>query len=182
MFELDRLRDELARITQRGIGMPIAGMIFWLAAAFAESRLSANSAALFAFFATGIVFPMGWAITRLLGGDLMHKGHPLTSLGMLLNFVQLFYWPILIAIFAIRPSLVPFVMSCLFGSHFLAYGWLYRSRGYTTLGIAGPTAATILQVLTPVHSNVAIPATTAIVYLIAAVLLHGENRRQLATA
>jgi hypothetical protein len=180
--ELDRLREELARITQRGIGMPIAGMIFWLAVAFAESRLSANSAALFAFVATGMVFPIGWAITRLLGGDLMHKGHPLTSLGMLLNFVQLFYWPILIAIFAIRPSLVPFVMGCLFGSHFLAYGWLYRSRGYITLGVAGPTVATILQVLAPANSIVTIPAVMAIVYLIAAVLLYGENRSKLARA
>lgn len=180
MCELDRLRDELARITQRGIGMPIAGIIFWVAVAFAESRLSAKSAALFAFFATGAVFPIGWAMTRLLGGDLMHKGHPLTSLGMLLNFVQLFYWPILIAVFAIRPSLVPFVMGCLFGSHFLAYGWLYRSRGYTMLGIVGPTVATILQALAPANSIVTIPAVMAIVYLISAVLLHSENHRQLA--
>jgi hypothetical protein len=112
----------------------------------------------------------------------MHKGHPLTSLGMLLNFVQLFYWSVLIVVFAIRPSLVPFVMGCLFGSHFLAYGWLYRSRGYTTLGIAGPTAATVLQALAPANATVAIPAVTAAVYLNATMLVLGENRRPLAMA
>ena len=65
--------------------------------------------------------------------------------------------PVLVAVFFIRPELVPFTMGVLFGSHFLPYGWFYRSRGYTTLGISAPIVALLLQLAAPARSFVLIP-------------------------
>lgn len=178
MEAIDNLRDELAAITKRGIGMPIAGMVYWLAMAGLGALLAPRSAALAMFFGTGAVFPLGWWLTKLAGGNLMHKGHPLTSLGMVLNFVQLAYWPIVLAIFGHEPLLVPLALGSLFGSHFLPYGWFYRSRGYTMLGIAAPVVATLLQIAAPARAFVLIPLGMAACYAVAIAMLQRENSVQ----
>lgn len=182
MQALDTLRDGIARITRRGIGMPIAGLLYWLAVAALGASLPPQRAALYAFFATGAVFPLGWALTRALGGDLFAKGHPLNGLGGTLNGVQFCYWPVLIAVFFVRPELVPFTMGTLFGSHFLPYGWFYRSRGYALLGLGAPLVATALQLAAPAHAFVAIPLGVAAVHALAVAQLARENALQSAAA
>lgn len=182
MHSLDSLRDEIARITRRGIGMPIAGTVFWLAFAAVGAGLSPRGASLIAFFATGAVFPLGWAMTRALGGDLFAKGHPLNGLGGTLNGVQFCYWPVLIAVYFVRPELVPFTMATLFGSHFLPYGWFYRSRGYALLGLGAPIVATALQLAAPAHAFVAIPLGVAAVHALAVARVARENFLQAVAA
>lgn len=177
MQALDTLRDGIARITRRGIGMPIAGLFYWLAVAALGASLPPQRAALCAFFATGAVFPLGWALTRALGGDLFARGHPLNGLGGTLNAVQFCYWPVLIAVYFVRPELVPFTMGTLFGSHFLPYGWFYRSRGYTVLGIGAPAVALGLQLAASAHAWVAIPLAVTAMYALAVAMLLAENRR-----
>ena len=178
MSELDRLRDEIAGITKRGIGMPAAGMIYWLAMAWVGSRYPAKSAALLFFVGTGLVFPLGFAITRLAGGDLFAKGHPLTGLGGILNAVQAFYWPVAILLFWKDPMLVPFALGTLFGSHFLPYGWFYRSAGYTFLGIAAPVATIAVQIAMPAQVFVAVPLALAAAYLVTVTMVARENRHR----
>ena len=57
MQTIDAMRDELAAITKRGVGMPVAGMVYWIAMAALGSRLGPRQAALAMFFGTGAVFP-----------------------------------------------------------------------------------------------------------------------------
>jgi len=178
MNELDRLRAEIAGITKRGIGMPAAGMIYWLAMAWVGSRWEPRSAALLFFIGTGLVFPIGLGLTRLAGGDLFAKGHPLNGLGGILNAVQAFYWPIAILLFYKDPMLVPFALGTLFGSHFLPYGWFYRSRGYTFLGIAAPVATIVVQIAMPDRVFVAVPLAMAAMYAVCVAMIAGENRAQ----
>lgn len=178
MQTIDAMRDELAAITKRGVGMPVAGMVYWIAMAALGARLGPRQAALAMFFGTGAVFPLGWWLTKLAGGNLMHKGHALTSLGMTLNFVQLAYWPIVLAIFGREPMLVPLALGSLFGSHFLPYGWFYRSRGYTTLGISAPIVALLLQLAAPTRTFVLIPLGMAACYAVAVALVQRENAVQ----
>ena len=116
-----------------GIGMPLAGMLFWLLYAVLVSQFRIQSAVYLSFFATGLVFPLGFGLTRLAGGDLFAKSPALTPLGLQLAAVQLFFWPVIIVLARIAPEWAPYVMAVLFGSHFLPYGWLYRSRGYMAL-------------------------------------------------
>jgi len=176
--ELDRLREEIAGITKRGIGMPAAGLVYWLAMAWVGSRYPPRSAALLFFVGTGLVFPLGYGLTRLAGGDLFAKGHPLTGLGGILNAVQAFYWPIAIVLFWKDPMLVPFALGTLFGSHFLPYGWFYRSAGYAFLGIAAPVLTIAVQAMLPAQVFVAVPLALAGAYLVCVWMIARENRRQ----
>jgi hypothetical protein len=177
MNELDRLRDDAARVTKRGIGMPAAGMIYWLAMAWVGATYKPQSAALLFFIGTGLVFPIGYGLTRLAGGDLFAKGNPLTGLGGILNAVQAFYWPMAILLFYKDPMLVPFAFGTLFGSHFLPYGWFYRSRGYTFLGIAAPVITIVVQIAMPERVYTAVPVALAGMYLACVAMLAGENRK-----
>ena len=59
-----------ARLTQRGIGMPLAGGLYWLAVAWLQQTFEARSAMLYGFALTGAVFPVGALATRLAGGNL----------------------------------------------------------------------------------------------------------------
>jgi len=176
---IDHARDELARRTQRGLGMPLAGLVFWLAMAGLDafSTLPPKTLALAMFFGTGAVFPLGWALTRALGGDLMAKHPQLTPLGMTLNFIQFAYWPALLAVYGREPLLVPLLMGTLFGSHFIPYGWFYRSRGYTVLGIGCVVSSTLVQLVWPQQAFTAIPLACAASYAFGAALVAGENRR-----
>ena len=133
-FEYERAR--LAHATRKGIGMPVAGMLFWVAAAFVLRTFDSPGALVICFVLTGPVFPLGYAITRLAGGDLFAKSPTLTPLGIQLAALQLFYWPVIIVVFRQAPVWTPFTMAVLFGSHFLPYGWLYRSRAYMALTVS----------------------------------------------
>ena len=57
--ELEAERDRCIRLTRMGIGMPVAGFVYWLVFAWLVSRFRIDSAVYMAFLATGAVFPLG---------------------------------------------------------------------------------------------------------------------------
>ena len=175
---IDAERARMARATARGVGMPIAGMLFWLAMAVLVRALPLKSALIYSYMATGAVFPLGWALTKALGGDLFAKSETLTPLGMLFNAMQLLFWPVIVLVHRVSPEWVPFVMATLFGSHFLGYAWLYRSRGYAvlSLGVSGVLTAAVLMTRDPLVTVV--PLLTAGVYALAVTFLLMERRRE----
>ncbi len=173
---IDAERARLARLTRRGIGMPVAGMLYWIAVAVFVRELPMRTALLATFFATGVVFPVGFLITKALGGDLFAKSERFTSLGMLFNAAQLFFWPIIVVVYRSAPEWTPFAMAVLFGSHFLGYAWLYRSRGYAFLTV-GTTVVLCTAVLVAGNAlYTMVPLLTAGVYAGAVALLFAESR------
>lgn len=174
---IDAERDRMARLTARGIGMPIAGLLYWLVVAAFVRELPMRSALFWSFCATGVVFPAGLLITRWFGGDLFAKSERFTSLGLLFNAMQLMFWPVILVVWRVAPEWVPFVMATLFGSHFLGYAWLYRSRGYAVLA-AGPflvLTAAVLVARDPLYTIV--PLIAAAIYAVAVGFLYTEVRR-----
>jgi hypothetical protein len=155
-------REGFAAVTRKGVGLPIAGVAFWVAASGVFYLVSPKLAGLVVMLATGLVFPLGIVISRLLKGDVLAKQPPLSDLGGILAAVQLFDWPIIILCYVLLPVWLPFVLAVLFGSHFLPYGWLYQSRGYYFLGIAVPAAAAALALTGPSMSHAwTAPATAS---------------------
>lgn len=173
---IDAERSRLARATARGIGMPMAGFLFWIVVAVLVRELPLKQALLWSYISTGAVFPIGVLLTRLLGGDLFAKSERLTRLGLLLNATQFFFWPVIILLGQVAPLWVPFVMATLFGSHFLGYAWLYRSRGYAVLavGVSVLLTAAVLIARDPLFTLV--PLLTAAVYATAIAFLWQERR------
>lgn len=167
-------RDRLALLTRKGIGMPLAGLLYWLAVAVLLRQLPERSALIVSFFATGAVFPLGAALTKLAGGDLFAKSATLTPRGLQLAAVQLFYWPIIVVVFREATAWTPFAMAVLFGSHFLPYWWLYRSRAYAVLAVLTTAAVTLAVLIAGGPLFAGIPLIAAACYGLACAALWRE--------
>ncbi len=175
-------RTRISMHTQRGIGMPAAGLLFWLGAAWLMRHFPTGRAVLYSFFLTGPVFPVGVALTRLAGGDLFSKSPGLTPLGLLLAALQAFFWPIIALVFYLSPEWTPWTMAILFGSHFLPYAWLYRSRAYGFLSVSVAVSLSALALITRAPMPETVPLVTAACYAIAVVWMWQENRQDRLTS
>jgi hypothetical protein len=174
LLEFEAERDRLALLTRKGIGMPAAGMLYWLAVALLLRQFPQRTALVFSFALTGVVFPVGALLTRLVGGDLFAKSATLTPLGLMLAAVQLFYWPVVILVFRVAPEWTPFTLAVLFGSHFLPYAWMYRSAAYGFLAVATTfvVSAGVIVTRSPLYATA--PLLAAACYAVAVVMLWRE--------
>jgi len=172
--EFEAERDRLALLTRKGIGMPAAGMLYWLGVAILLRQFPQKTALVFSFALTGVVFPLGALLTRIAGGDLFAKSATLTPLGLMLAAVQLFYWPVVILVFNRAPDWTPFALAVLFGSHFLPYAWLYRSAAFGFLAVATTlvVSAGVIVTRSPLYATV--PLLAAACYAVAVAMLWRE--------
>jgi formate/nitrite transporter FocA (FNT family) len=177
LLALNAERRRVSTISQRGIGMPAAGLLFWLAVGWLTRQYPAPRAVFYSFFLTGLVFPVGVALTRVAGGNLFSKSAGLTPLGILLAALQVFFWPIIVLVYALSPAWTPWAMAILFGSHFLPYAWLHRSRAYAFLSASVAIALTGLVLITRAPMPATVPLVTAACYAAAIVWMWVENRR-----
>ncbi|MFN0099297.1 MAG: DUF7010 family protein [Gemmatimonadaceae bacterium] len=174
---VDEERERMARLTARGIGMPIAGIFYWLVVAWLVRAYPLNTAGTLSFIATGAVFPLGVLVNRWFGGNLFAKASRFDSLGMLFNAMQFAAWPVIALVYFTATPWTWFTMGVLFGAHFLGYAWLYRSRGYGVLGggMVGVLALLALVTRSPLPTTV--PLIAAAVYAVAVAMVWGELRR-----
>src|SRR5437870_5281310 len=172
--EFEAERDRLALLTRKGIGMPAAGMLYWLGVAILLRQFPQKTALVFSFALTGVVFPVGALLTRIAGGDLFAKSATLTPLGLMLAAVQLFYWPVVILVFNRAPDWTPFALPVLFSSHFLPYAWLYRSAAFGFLAVAATlvVSAGVIVTRSPLYATV--PLLAAACYAVAVAMLWRE--------
>lgn len=179
MNALQPLRDEVARITRRGVGMTLAASLYWLglAAVSAWARLEPQALMLFFLAATPLVYPLGWWLDRCAGGDLLARGHPLAGLIHVFASTQVLGWPMLALLYVSDHRLLAFALAALLGAHFLPFGWLYRSPSYYVLGVVTVLLAAALQWLWPRQSNLVIPLGMAACYAAATLAVLRENRR-----
>ena len=169
-------RDKLILASKKGIGFPMAGLLIITFAAIAVNLLPERQALITVFIATGTIFPIAMFISKLLKVNPFVKLPPLSNLGAILAGVQLFYWPIFILIFNIAHAWVPFSMAILFGSHFIPYGWLYKSKAYYFIGIMMPSLGCLLALLGKEISYQYTFLALVPVYLITIGLLFSETK------
>jgi hypothetical protein len=120
---LDLLRrDFLATSTQ---SMPIAGMVFWLAAAAASRILTPAGLAYFVGFGSGTVFPLGLMIDRLRGRPMLQGSstNPVVSMFLQCLAIVALLWPLVILAGLDRPELIVLGGAILMGLVWIPYGW-----------------------------------------------------------
>lgn len=175
-------RALLARLTKRGLGMPLAGLCYWIAVSAILANFPLKRALVISFAATGAVFPLGALLTRAFGGDLFAKSPTLTPLGLQLAAVQLFYWPVIIVLFRLAPEWTPFAIAVLFGSHFLPYWWFYESRGYALLAVLTIVASCTAVLVSGSPLTQTMPLIAAGCYAVACAVVwievKGDERRR----
>ncbi len=173
---LDVERDRMARLTARGIGMPIAGTLYWLAVAWLVREFPVGKAGTLSFIATGAVFPIGVVVNKWFGGDLFAKAERFGALGMLFNAMQFAFWPVVVLVYFVAAPWTWFTMAVLFGSHFLGYAWLYRSRAYAVLGGGMVLLPSLAAWWTRDPLVTTVPLLAAAIYAVSVAMLLHELR------
>lgn len=82
------------------------------------------------------IFPFGLLLARVFGINMLTKENPFGILMGVVAGIQIFYIPILIMVYQMATSYIPFAVSLLVGAHFLPYFWMYRSQTYLFVSIA----------------------------------------------
>jgi hypothetical protein len=107
--------------------MPVAGLIFWAAAALVGLQVPPATFAMIVLIGTGMVFPLGYAIDRLRGRNFMAAGraNPLTVMfTRSITMVALMFPLVIVAAReAGDPILVVLGAAILSGIVWIPYGW-----------------------------------------------------------
>ena len=171
-LSLSELKLEISQSAQRGYPIIIAGAVYWALMGFLGLVLEREAVALAYILAMMVVFPLGIGLGKLLKVELISRTNPLGTLGALLAGVQMCYLPVYILVYQSIPEWVPGVIGILGGSHFLPYGWIYRSRAYY-FQTGAMVIASLLFVRT---AYTLLPVAMVAIYLATTFLLIRENR------
>jgi len=106
------------------VSMPIAGMLFWIAATVASRFLDPKALAYFVGFGSGTVFPLGLIFDRLRGRTkLADNRSPITQLFLQSLAMVALMWPLVILAGSVSPGLVVLGGNILMGLVWIPYGW-----------------------------------------------------------
>ncbi len=163
---LSELRAEFGR--SRILAMPAAGAIAWTVVGLAGILLPAI-AWLALFICTGMIFPIGLMVARLLGEDLtgaQRENNELDRLFMYTVLMASMVWAIAIPFFMIEKSSLPLSVGILAGLMWIPYSWIVQHWIGLFHGISRTVLVVAAWYLVPQLRYVAIPAVIVIIYMI----------------
>lgn len=163
---LDALRHDYRLRTGRSIALPLAGTVVWTVVGCAGAVLPASTAALVLLFGSGVIFPLGLLLGRLLGEDVMGRENPLSRLmGAAVGMVNLL-WPIHILFYLRDPSSLPLTVGIALGIHWIVFGWIAGHPAGAFHAVARTALVTAVWIALPEMRFVAVPAAVVGVYAV----------------
>jgi len=161
---LRELRAEFGQ--SRFIAMPTAGTIAWAVAGILGSFLNVGAASLALFICTGMIFPLGIGIGRLVGEDVMQTRNELDRLfGMNVLMCNL-VWAIAIPFWLKDPTSLPLGVGVLAGLMWIPFSWMLQHWVGLFHGIARTVLLVAAHYAFPAHRFVIIPAIVVALYVI----------------
>jgi len=176
-WDLDRARQEVSQSSAGGAPFLICFGTSLLICAVASFYLPVKQAALAVMFQGGIALPAAFMLERKMAWGPMAKENPLNTLSVQLAMSQIVAFPIVIAMYGLRPGGVPLAMAAIAGGHFLPYAWLQRTNVYVWLAVAVSAGALGLQVALHAAAFPYILMHMTLCYWIGAVLVYKAARK-----
>ena len=164
-------RVAYARTAGRSLAMPIAGALVWLAFAIAGALLPERQAGLVMLFGSGVIFPLGLLLARVLGEDLLSRDSPFARLMGASTLMVNLLWPLHIVLFLQDPDLLPLTLGVGLGLHWIVFGWIVRHPVGLFHAIARSVLLPVLWVAFPDSRFVALPGAVTVVYVVTIVIL-----------
>ena len=132
--EFDALLLELSVKAKNGLDFITAASLVWAAIAVAWWLPgTAMHKGFVTFFLGALTLPLAWALSKVLRTAWTLPNNPLQSLGLWLNFAQLFYFPFLIFIYSRRPAYFIMTYGIITGAHFFPYAWFYKAPPFAVM-------------------------------------------------
>ena len=150
MDQLQELIKDCSRRPKKGLHFILASVVIWaLLLVIHLTHLSIEQKNLLTFCCSAILFPLAWALSRVLKIDFEGKGNPLTKAGIIFSVNQLLYILIAMWVFAAVPEKMLMVYAMIFGAHLMPFSWLYDSKSYLVFSIVIPILALVVGLLYP---------------------------------
>lgn len=150
MDQLQELIKDCSRRQKKGLHFILASVVIWaLLLVIHITHLSIEQKNLLTFCCSAILFPLAWALSRVLKIDFEGKGNPLTKAGIIFSVNQLLYILIAMWVFAAVPEKMLMVYAMIFGAHLMPFSWLYQSRSYMVFSIFIPIVTLIVGLFCP---------------------------------
>jgi len=152
--------------SERFLAMPIAGTIAWAVAGILGAQLPPMGASWALFICTGMIFPMGILIGRVIGENVLETRNELDRLFGLNVLMANLVWAIAIPFWMVEKTSLPLSVGVLAGTMWVPFSWMLQHW----VGLFHAISRTILVVAAwfafPRHRFVAIPAVIVVIYLI----------------
>jgi len=166
---LRELRAEFGQ--SRFLAMPIAGTIAWAVAGILGGRLNPMGASRALFICTGMIFPMGIAVGKLIGEDVLAKGNELDRLFGLNVLMANLVWAIAIPFWMVEKTSLPLSLGVLAGLMWVPFSWMLQHW----VGLFHAIARTVLVVIAwfafPQQRFSIIPGIIVAIYIVSIVAL-----------
>jgi len=154
MKSLDYYRLELSVKAKNGINFIIAATLVWAIIAFIWTLpYTAASKGVLTFMAGPLLMPLAWIFSKVMKTAWKVDNNPVEPLGLLLNFAQLFYFPILIFVYVMYPQHMVLVYVVITGAHFFPYAWFYKTTAYAVMAGVIPVGSLMLSLVFREEAN-----------------------------
>ena len=177
MENLNELRNELSVKAKNGIDFILAATLIWIAITIIWT-LGYNSfyKSILSLFATGLLFPLALAFSKLLKTNWKIKDNSLQPLSIWLNVAQFFYFPFLIFVLVKMPDYFIMTFAIITGAHFFPYSWLYKTKWYAIFAGIIVLGALSLGLCLEVGKIYLIPLCVTSMLVIMFLILHNDAR------
>jgi hypothetical protein len=129
--KLNESRMELSVKSKNGIDFTLAASTIWLVITFIWNLpFKSYDKSVLVFITGGPMLPLAFLFSKLLKTNWNIKDNPLQSLGLWLNFAQLFYFPFLIFTMIKMPDYFIMTYSIITGAHLFPFAWFYKTNWY----------------------------------------------------
>lgn len=170
-LSLEILRAEYDRKAGRSLSLPIAGAVAWAIFAVAGVLLDTRSASLVILFGSGVIFPIGLVISRVLGEQLTDSRNPLARLmGLSVLMVNLL-WALHLTLLAGDMDYLPLSLGIGLGIHWIVFSWIINHPLGIVHAILRTGLVTALWWLFPAQRIEAVAAGVVIAYIYAILAL-----------
>ncbi|MFM8741270.1 MAG: DUF7010 family protein [Cytophagales bacterium] len=131
---VDQYKLELSVKAKNGVNFIAAASVVWTLITIVWTlSFKTYDKCVLTFIVGGVMLPLAFVFSKIFKTQWTVEGNPLQSLGLWLNFAQLFYFPILIFVLLRSPEDFVFVYVVITGAHFFPYAWYYNAKVYSIM-------------------------------------------------
>lgn len=156
--QLQKIKLELAVKAKKGADFILAASVIWFAIAYIWSlQATSYNKSVLVFMVGALLLPLAYVFSKLLKTQWKVARNPLQSLGLWLNFAQLFYFPFLVFILLTLPDYFVMVYAIITGAHLFPYTWFYDDNTYAIMAGIISAASLIMGLNLPIEELFYIP-------------------------
>jgi hypothetical protein len=176
---LDELKTELSIKAKNGVDFIAAATVVWALIAFIWTLpQSSYNKSVFTFMIGAVMLPLAFALSKVFKTEWTVKDNPLQSLGLWLNFAQLFYFPFLVFVLLKIPDYFVMTYAIITGAHFFPYAWYYKTFVYAIAAGVIAVGSLVIALVVDQSEFFWIPTFVSVFLLITSIALLADYKRK----